>query len=76
MLNSPLREAPRNQRATLIPLQQKSSLLDWLQASGRLIARDVHEFSSTVENGDVESMLGVEDGISYDDDDFDDDGSE
>ena len=76
MLNSPLGEAPRNQRAVLIPLQQKSSLLDWLQASGRLIARDVHESSSSVESGDVESILGVEDGISYDDDDFDDDGSE
>ncbi|MDJ0620328.1 MAG: DUF3134 domain-containing protein [Calothrix sp. MO_192.B10] len=73
MLNSPLREAPRNQRADIIPLKQESSLLDWLQSSGRLIARDVHEQKSSEEEEDVESMLGVEDGIGYDDDDFDDD---
>jgi hypothetical protein len=76
MLNSPLREAPRNQRADLIPLKQESSLLDWLKSSGRLIARDVHEAHSPEEEEDVESMLGVEDGIGYDDDDFDDEGDD
>ena len=73
MLNSPLREAPRNQRADLIPLKQESSLLDWLKANNRLIPRDIHESKSSEEEEDVESMLGVEDGIGYDDDDFDDD---
>jgi hypothetical protein len=36
MLNSPLRENPRNQRADVIPLKQESSLVDWLQSNGRL----------------------------------------
>ena len=43
MLNSPLREAPRNQRAAVIPLKQESSLLDWLRSSGRLISRNTQE---------------------------------
>lgn len=72
MLNSPLREVPRNQRATVIPLKQESSLLDWLQSSGRLIARDVHEQDFLDDEEEIESLMGVEDGISdfdYDDDD-------
>lgn len=43
MVNSPLREQPREQRAAVIPSKHKSSLLDWLESSGRLIARDNQE---------------------------------
>ncbi|MBF2067794.1 MAG: DUF3134 domain-containing protein [Calothrix sp. C42_A2020_038] len=73
MLNSPLREAPRNQRAAVIPLKQETSLLDWLQASGRLIARDHHEpdYSDDGEE-EISEFLGGDDGIGYDDDDMDD----
>jgi hypothetical protein len=71
MLNSPLREEPRNQRAAVIPLKQETSLLDWLQSSGRLIARDVHEQDFLDEEEEIESLMGVEDGIG--DYDFDDD---
>ncbi|ALF51616.1 hypothetical protein ACX27_00185 [Nostoc piscinale CENA21] len=74
MLNSPLREEPRNQRAAVIPLKQESSLLDWLQSNGRLIARDVHEPDfSEEENEEISDFLGGEDGIGdYLDDDDDD----
>jgi hypothetical protein len=73
MLNSPLREAPRNQRATVIPLKQETSLLDWLQASGRLIARDVHEPDFQDEEEEISEFLGGDDGIGdYDLDDDDD----
>ncbi|HLO86559.1 MAG TPA: DUF3134 domain-containing protein [Nostocaceae cyanobacterium] len=73
MLNSPLREVPRNQRASVIPIKQETSILDWLQSSGRLIARDVHEpdFSDEQEE-EISDFLGGEDGIGdldYDDDD-------
>jgi hypothetical protein len=73
MLNSPLREAPRNQRASVIPLKQESSLLDWLQSSGRLIARDVHEPDFSDEEEEISEFLGGEDGIGDidDDDDYD-----
>lgn len=72
MLNSPLREEPRNQRAAVIPLKQESSLLDWLQSNGRLIARDVHEPDFSDEEEEISEFLGGEDGIGdldYDDDD-------
>jgi hypothetical protein len=74
MLNSPLREAPRNQRATVIPLKQESSLLDWLQTNGRLIAREVHERDLRNEDHEeISDFLGGEDGINdYDLDDDDD----
>jgi len=74
MLNSPLREAPRNQRATVIPLKQESSLLDWLQTNGRLIAREVHERDfRTEDHEEISDFLGGEDGINdYDLDDDDD----
>ncbi|BAZ48158.1 DUF3134 domain-containing protein [Nostoc sp. CENA67] len=72
MLNSPLREEPRNQRAAVIPLKQETSLLDWLQTTGRLIARDVHEPDFSDEEEEISEFLGGEDGIGdldYDDDD-------
>ncbi|MBW4425646.1 MAG: DUF3134 domain-containing protein [Nostoc desertorum CM1-VF14] len=72
MLNSPLREEPRNQRADVIPLKQKSSLLDWLQTNGRIIAREVHEPDFQDDEEEIDSLMGVEDGIGYDLDDDDD----
>ena len=74
MLNSPLREEPRNQRAAVIPLKQETSLLDWLQSSGRIIARDVHEPDFQEDEEEISEFLGGEDGIGdYDLDDDDDD---
>ncbi|WP_375502062.1 DUF3134 domain-containing protein [uncultured Nostoc sp.] len=72
MLNSPLREVPRNQRADVIPLKQESSLLDWLQTNSRIIARDVHEPDFQDDEEEIDSLMGVEDGIGYDLDDDDD----
>ncbi len=70
MLNSPLREAPRNQRAAVIPLKQETSLLDWLQASGRLIAREQQEQDYGNEGEEeISEFLGGEDGYEIDDDD-------
>jgi hypothetical protein len=74
MFNSPLREQARNQRATVIPLKQESSMLDWLQSSGRLIARDSKELSFVESETEISDFLGGEDGIGdldYDDDDSD-----
>ena len=74
MHNSPLREEPREQQASVIPLKQESSLIDWLQASGRLIARDgVQEpdLLSEIEEGDSSLDLLESDDVGdfYDDDD-------
>jgi Protein of unknown function (DUF3134) len=72
MLNSPLREEPRNQRAHVIPLKPESSLLDWLENKGRIITRDVHEADFQDGEEEIDSLMGVEDGIGYDLDDDDD----
>jgi Protein of unknown function (DUF3134) len=72
MLNSPLREEPRNQRAAVIPLKQETSLIDWLQSSGRIISRDVHEPDFRDEEEEISEFLGGEDGIADFDDDDDD----
>ncbi len=72
MLNSPLREVARNQRADVIPLKQESSLLDWLQTNGRIIARNVHEPDFQDDEEEIDSLMGVEDGIGYDLNDDDD----
>ncbi len=71
MLNSPLREQARNLRAAVIPLKQESSILGWLQSSGRLISRIEHEQESLPEE-EIDTLMGTEDGIGYDDLDDDD----
>ncbi|MBN3908660.1 MAG: DUF3134 domain-containing protein [Nostoc sp. NMS1] len=72
MLNSPLREEPRNQRAHVIPLKPESSLLDWLENKGRIITRDVQDPDFQDGEEEIDSLMGVEDGIGYDLDDDDD----
>ncbi|MEH2096406.1 hypothetical protein CDG77_29370 [Nostoc sp. 'Peltigera membranacea cyanobiont' 213] len=73
MLNSPLREEPRNQRAHVIPIKPESSLLNWLENKGRIITRDVHEPDFQDGEEEINSLMGGEDGIGYDLDDDDDD---
>ena len=69
MLNSPLSEAPRNQRARVIPLKQEFSMLDWLQMQGRLVARNVQE-TEFLQEEEISEFLSSEDGIEdYDMDD-------
>lgn len=71
MLNSPLRQTPRQQRAAVIPLKQESSLLDWLKESGKLIARDVHEPEFQDEEEEISELMGGDD-VGFDDIDDDD----
>ena len=63
MLNSPLSEAPRNQRAQVIPLKQESSMLDWLQFQGRLVSRNVQETDFSRQEAEISELLSTEDGI-------------
>lgn len=71
MLYSPLSEEPRNQRAPVIPLKQESSMMDWLQAKGRLVARNVQEADVSDDEAEISDFLSGEDGIG--DYDLDDD---
>ena len=72
MLNSPLYEVPRSRRASVIPLKQESSLLDWLKENGRLISRDPVEPQPEEKRQDI-SLMGIEGDYEFEDDDDDDD---
>lgn len=68
MYNPSLREEPREQLAEVIPVKQETSLLDWLEASDRLLAREVQDDSFLDDEEEITELMGVDDS-SYDDDD-------
>ena len=70
MRNSALREEPRDQRAAVIPVKNESSLLDWLESSGRLIARDQQEPEYSDDEEEIAGLMDPDD-MSYDLDDDD-----
>ncbi len=74
MINNPaLRVQRRNQPASLIPTQQQASILDWLESTGRLIAREGTESNFKLDDEAEElSDLMLGDDPSYADDDDDD----
>lgn len=72
MLKSPLREEPRSQKAAVIRSKHESSLLDWLEASGRLIARDIQEPEYLEAEEEISGLIDVDD-PTYDDIEDDDD---
>ncbi|HEY9904994.1 MAG TPA: DUF3134 domain-containing protein [Candidatus Sericytochromatia bacterium] len=76
MYNNALREEPREQLAEVIPVKQETSLLDWLEANNRLIARDVQDDGFLDDEEEISDLIGVDDTTLDDDDvdaDFDED---
>lgn len=75
MYNPSLRQSPRHEPAEVIPLKQESSLLDWLEATGRLLARDAQDPDDYLldEEPEISDLMGGDDS-PYDDidDDVDD----
>jgi hypothetical protein len=72
MLNGPLREEPRNQRATVIRSSNEFILLEWLKANGRLIPREPVESEYLNEVEEISEMIDLDD-LPYDNDDDDSD---
>ncbi len=71
--NPSLRQESRNAPASVIPLQNESSILDWLENSGRLLAREVVEISYGDDEEEInELMAGEDNSFDLDDDDDDD----
>jgi phosphopantothenoylcysteine synthetase/decarboxylase len=68
MYNPSLREEPREQLAEVIPVKQETSLLDWLEASDRLLAREALDDGFLDDEEEISELMGVDDS-SYDDDD-------
>lgn len=72
MTNGPLREAPRNQRATVIRTSNEFILLEWLKSTGRLIPRENQESEYLNEVEEISEIMDLDD-IPYDHDDDDSD---
>ncbi len=70
--NPSLHEEPRHKRAAVIPLKSESSILDWLESTGRLRARESGDFDYPGSEEEIADLMGVEDS-SFDLDDDDDD---
>lgn len=56
MHNPSLREQPRNQNAQIIPSRQQSSILDWLEETGRLIPREPTERELLLDEEEMEEI--------------------
>jgi Protein of unknown function (DUF3134) len=69
--NPALHEYPRNQPAPVIPPQRDASILDWLEGTGRLLARDTSEFDYRDDEEEINELMAGEDN-SFDIDDDDD----
>lgn len=74
MYNPSLREQPLDQAAAVIPQKHESSILDWLESTGRLLTRDeVNLEAGYLDEADEEiSDLMGNDDVGFDDDDDDD----
>lgn len=72
LYNPSLREEPIDQPAAVISTKHETSILDWLESTGRLLARDeaiAQDYSEEAE--DIDGLVGVDE-VGYEDD-FDDD---
>ncbi|NMG58926.1 DUF3134 domain-containing protein [Geitlerinema sp. P-1104] len=69
-MNPSLRQLPRHEQAELIPANNETSLLEWLQATGRLIPRDEEERTARKEELEELGLIG-EDDDGYTDSDTD-----
>lgn len=56
MQNPSLREQPRHQNAPIIPSRQQSSILDWLEETGRLIPREPTERELLLDEEEMEEI--------------------
>jgi hypothetical protein len=70
MLNGPLHEQPRKQRATVIRTSNEFILLEWLKSTGRLIPREPVESEHRNEVEEISEIIDLDD-IPYDNDDDD-----
>lgn len=69
--NPALVQEPRYEPAIVIPLKQEASLIDWLKANDRLIARESAEADKVKAEDDLDVLMETDD--DDDDDDFIDD---
>ena len=72
MYNPSIRQEPRHEPAAVIPIARESSILEWLERNGRLLARDVQVESPLENQEEITELMGVDD-ATYDDIEEEDD---
>jgi hypothetical protein len=72
MKNPSLRQEPIYQSAPVLPLDRKTSILDWLEETGRLAAREDRDDRFDEDRDDVAEIIASDD-LGFDDYDDDDD---
>lgn len=73
MHNPSLRQEARNQPAPVIPMLHDASILNWLEETGRLLARDPKDDRNYLEEEEeISELMGGDDSGYDDDDDLDD----
>ncbi len=69
-LSPAISQEPRYEPAAVIPVKRDSSIINWLEATNRLIYREQEEIKGTVEeDAEISDLIDVDD--NYDDDDDD-----
>ena len=70
MKNPALNQEIRYEPASVIPLKQESSLLDWLKANNRLIPREQKEKESldNAEDPEIDELMANEEDFEEDND--------
>jgi Protein of unknown function (DUF3134) len=68
--NPSLREEPRDKPASVLYVHREPSILDWLERTGRLRARQPGDFDYVDDEEEINDLMGNND--DYDDDDDDD----
>lgn len=71
--NPSLRQEPRYAPASVLDLEQKVSLLEWLEDSNRIIYREKQDEKDEMSDDQDISELMDDDGFDDDDDDDDED---
>jgi hypothetical protein len=76
MKNPSLRQEPRYAPASVIALEQKTSLLEWLEANGRIIYREKKDdiVDDMIDDQDLSELMdddGFDDDVEDDDTDLD-----
>ena len=68
MRRNPLVQLPRSQPAQIIPLRHEAMLLDWLETSGRMVARAGSEEPGYLVDAEDPEISGLIDGEDVADD--------
>ncbi|MEL4894257.1 DUF3134 domain-containing protein [Crocosphaera sp. Alani8] len=69
-LSPAISQEPRYEPAAVIPVKRDSSIINWLEATNRLIYREQEETKSILEeDAEISDLIDVDD--NYDDDDDD-----